>query len=175
MSCQITEPKLGSVVVFEGDGFAWRVLSTLLGWFYPEYNKFKPKPWHVGFISRYDPVSGWLIAEATGKGVQENPLSDYDAQYYKLYDWLDELPDPRDIRAFLSWRKGCPYDAQAYVWVTLACLAKKLLGINIGRWRNNSYMCWELVEEFAERMDKPFCKDNRTITIVDIIKRLEEK
>jgi hypothetical protein len=171
MSKQIAEPTIGAIVVFEGDGFLWRVLSTLLGWFYPEYNRFKPKPWHVGFISRFT-YKGWLVAEATGKGVEENFLSDYDPKYYKLYEWLPSPPTPSEVDKFMSWRHGCKYDKWAYLWVTIACLAQKICGVNIGRWQNNAYMCWELVEEFVSCMGKPFCKYNRTITIVDIMEEL---
>jgi len=175
MNKQLTEPRIGAIVVFDGDGVVWKVLSTILGWFYPEYNRFCPKPWHVGFISRLDTQRGWVVAEATGQGVQENYLSHYDQRYYKLYDWFGYSLLRVEVEKFLSWRIGCHYDKLAYVWVTVACLANKLLGINIGRWRNDSYMCWELVEEFVGCMGKPFVKNNRTITIVDIMRSLDAR
>jgi hypothetical protein len=171
---KLNEPKLGAIVVFDGDGVVWKVLSTILGWFYPEYNKLHPKPWHLGFISKFDLTKGWMIAEAAAGGVQEVPLKIYDKRYYRVYQWFKYGQLEKEVSAFLSWRLGLPYDKMAYIWVTIACLAQKILHVNIGRWRNDSYMCWELVEEFADEMGKPFEKTNRTITIVDIMEDLEK-
>jgi hypothetical protein len=170
---QITEDKIevGTQVLFDGDGILFKILSTILGWVEPDYRKLNPKPWHVGVISRYDVGKGWMVLEATGKGVQENNLNLYDSRFYKLYNWFNYPVDPIKRNLFLSEHMFCPYDGLAYVWVTGAVLLSKV-GINLGRWKNNSFMCWELLEEFDEEMGKPLCKENRTITIVDIWRQL---
>lgn len=164
--------KIGDIVVFDGDKLLFKILSTALSWFDPYYKSLNPRPWHVGFISRYDLDDGWIICEATGNGVQENPLRIYDSRYYQIYHWLDNV-DNLKVYQFVNEHLGCKYDNLAYVWVTIATLANKLLRLNIGRWQNNSMMCWELCESFFEWMGKPFSKQYRTITISDIVKALK--
>lgn len=169
-----TDIRIGDQVVFDGDGLLFKVLSVILSWLDPYYKSLNPKPWHVGFISRYDLDEGWIICEATGEGVQENPLSMYNPEYYQIYRWLDNV-DNLKVYQFVNEHLGCKYDNMAYVWVTIATMANKVLGLNLGRWQNNSMMCWELLECFNEYMGKPFTKDYRTITISDICKALQKR
>jgi hypothetical protein len=169
-----TDIREGDIVVFQGDGLLFKVLSTALAWFDPYYQSTpKPRKWHVGVISRYDLEDGWMVLEATGSGVQENPLYIYDPQYYQIYHWFDTVIDPVKRNEFLRNNLGKKYDSLAYVWVIIATLANRLLGLNIGRWQNNNMLCWEVLESFDEYMGKPMYKDYRTITISDILKALE--
>lgn len=168
-----TDIRIGDPVVFDGEGILFKVLSFLLASIDVDYRRLNPKPWHVGFISRYDLDQGWMIYEATGNGVQENPLSIYDPEYYQIYHWFDEPLDVVKVNLWVDSHLGCKYDNLAYVWVTIATLANKVLGLNLGRWQNNSFMCWELLESFCEAMGKPFSKDYRTITISDIMRALK--
>ncbi len=164
--------EVGTQVVFDGDKLLFEILSRALACVDTDYRKLKPRPWHVAFVSRRHPTLGWMICEATGKGVQENPLAIYDPKYYKLYKWHEKPLDIQRVTEYVNSVLGVKYDATVYVWVTIATLLNKIFKVNIGRWVNQNLMCWENLSDFNEYMGKPFCKSYRTITIADIVKAL---
>ncbi len=163
--------EVGTLVLFEGSGFLFNVLSGALSVFDSDWRKVKPKYWHVGFISRKDPDKGWLICESLAGGIQENPVNIYKGAHY--FKWFDSPPDLDKVKNYVDSHLKLPYDALAYVWVILATIGNKVFRVNIGRWQNESYMCWENLEEFCLWMNKPVEKRNRTITICDIYKAIK--
>jgi hypothetical protein len=173
MQISYKQIQVGTQVVFSGDGLLFKVLSTALGWVDKDYRRLSPRPWHVGFVSRWHPTLGWMICEATGKGVQENPLAIYDPRYYGLYKWFEKPLNQDSISIFLQQYLGLPYDGfWGYIWITIATLFNKIFHKNIGVWKDDRLLCWELFEEFDEFMEKPICKFNQTSTISDIMKAL---
>ncbi len=167
---QISEKdiEIGTLVLFEGSGPLFKILSGALSIFDSDWRKVNPKYWHVGFISRYDPVRGWMICESLAGGIQENPVNIYKGAHY--FKWFDNPPDPDKVKNYIDCHLKLPYDALAYIWVILATIANKVFHINIGLWEDQKFMCWENLLEFCQWMDKPIEKLNKTITICDIYK-----
>jgi len=164
--------RAGDILIFKRDpnDRLAGVLSAVLKVFYPRWDRYG---WHMAFITRWhNGKNDWVVCEATWPKVRQNYLSLMGE--FRAYRWLDKEPDYEDqIKPFLKWCLGCPYDVWKYIW-TIACgLLHRLFRINLGRWDNDEYMCWELVEEFAEHMGKPFTVKNITLLLPDIQKILE--
>jgi hypothetical protein len=69
---------------------------------------------------------------------------------------------------------GRPYDILKYIWTIAAGILYRIFRFNLGTWENDEYYCWEIVEEFAQRMGKPLTHRNRTLLLPDIQKILEK-
>jgi hypothetical protein len=176
MQIEAKDIQVGTQVLFDGGGFLFNVLSFALSVFDSDWRKIKVKPWHVGFISRYDQEKGWMLCESMAGGIVENPLSIYPSKdYYRLYQWFKTPPSNEQVSAYLKDHLGCHYDGLVYIWTIIASIIDKVFHINIGVWNNESYMCWENLEEFDEWCNKPLTKKNRTITISDIYKTLNHQ
>jgi hypothetical protein len=174
MKIDYDQIEVGTQVLFDGEGILFETLSTALAVFDTDYRKTHPRKWHVGFISRWHPTLGWMICEATGKGVQENPLAIYDSRYYSLYKWHEKPLDDK-VTEYVNSVLGVKYDATVYVWVTIATLLNKIFKVNMGRWVNQNLMCWENLSDFNAFMGKSFCKEYKTITISDIMRALNHQ
>lgn len=167
MRIDIKDIRPGDIVLFKGNGFLFTMLSFILSMLDKEWRLLKWKPWHVGFIA-YQDNSEWMICESLAGGITVNPLSKYDPDKYRIYRWLDETPFIEHVKEYVKDHLGCPYDPLVYLWVIGVTLIDKIFHVNIGVWENESYMCWENVEEFLETMGQPICKKNKTVTISDI-------
>jgi hypothetical protein len=165
----------GTQVLCDARGLLATVVSVLMWLFIPYWRTIKRKPFHVGFISRKDPNKGWMMCEAIAGGIVETSLKNYDTQYMAFYQWFDTPPSEDCINRYLKDHLGCKYDVLIYFWTIAAEFASILFRRNIGRWDNDSYDCWENLEEFDELCGKPLCKAHRTIMITDFCRELGVK
>src|SRR3990172_642826 len=101
MSRQISKPELGALILFKGEGFTFHVISFLLGLVNRKWAARDWKPWHVGFISGKSDM-GWLICEALGQGICNNPLSNYDGRDYRIYRWFKTPPSEEKVREYVT-------------------------------------------------------------------------
>lgn len=189
---EYSEIQNGTQIVFDGNGFLFGILSRALWCFSPVWRKIKRKPWHLGFAVRYDVAikmimqfpelfphykfglsfGDWWVCEAAmdDSGIPRitlNPLDKYDLNKLRFYRWHDSEPTDQCVEEYLLNHLGAKYDAQVYVWTIIAELFNAIFRVNIGRWNNESYNCWENTEEFNESCDKPLCKKHSTIMITD--------
>lgn len=167
MQIEAKDIRPGDILLFKRDpndkvaGF----LSLILKLFYPRWKRWG---WHMAFIAHWhNGKEDWVVCEATWPKVRLNYLSSMGE--FKVYRWLDKEPDyEKQIKPFLLWCLDCRYDVWKYVWTIAFGILHKIFRVNIGRWENDEYYCWELVEEFAEHMGKPFTTKNITLLLPDI-------
>lgn len=147
-------------------------LSWMIQRFYPEWDRWG---WHLAFVVHWHNGKGdWIICEATWPKVRLIYLSGMGE--FRAYRWFDKEPSLKEqIKPFLRWSLGCRYDVKKYIWTIVCGLLLKLLNLNLGTWENDEYHCWELVEEFAQHMGKPFTKKNVTLLLPEIQWILEGK
>jgi hypothetical protein len=174
---KITSPfewQVGDIVLFDGAGPAFRVLSWLLGRFDPVWKKAPRKPWHTAFLSRYDSryvlgqkgyyVPGWMVSEAKGGvGITESRLADF-KESYLVFRWFDTPPDKNWVQNFIVYHQGEKYDSfWGYFFVICWYFIKRFPLI-----RDKNWMCWEFVYLFCEVMGKPLddCCGYPLITIM---------
>jgi hypothetical protein len=172
MQIEFKDIQPGTNLIFKRDDtdtfygkFVW-ILAMLLKLFNPKWEMYG---WHMG-IAVWPDGTDWVVLEATWPCVKLTPLSSMGQ--YRAYKWLDEVPAKDKIRKFVVDHLDCKYDAYKYIWTIAAYLLRKAK-INIGLWENDDYYCWELAEEFAECMNKPFTYKNITLILPEIQRCLE--
>lgn len=135
--------KLGSVLVWKGEGFLYEVLSRLIKRIdTPSWDRWG---WHMSFISKFD--GEWYVCEATGEGVREIPLSELSGEY-RVYNIPLPLLGSETVRDFVREHKGRKYYNLGYLWKALYVLTKG----NFPRFMTNKEVCWDLVFEFCDDM-----------------------
>lgn len=165
----ITNPndyRRGDLVLFDGAGAAFRILSWLLARFDPSWRKLRKElqkkkrepPWHTAFLSRkiigskiLDPPYGWLVSEAKGGvGITESPLSEFKEPYI-VFRWFEVRPGEAEVNTFIDEYRGEKYDAfWGYLFVIVWYFWKWWPLIIDHNW-----MCWEWLWFFADRFGKP--------------------
>lgn len=152
----ITNPadyRIGDIVLFQGHGPTFTILSFLLGLFDKDWRKLKRKPWHVGFLTMRQETHNnrWLVGEANGRrGVQHCPL-DLFKETYQVFRWFDTPPDEAAVAAFMAKHKGEKYDN---FWGYL----NTILWFFVSWWPriiDHRWECWEYLYLFAVMFGKP--------------------
>jgi hypothetical protein len=144
-------------------------LSLLIKCFYRSWDRWG---WHMAIITgRNASNTDWDVLEATWPVSRINQLSVMGE--YRVYEWLDDKPCQGAIDEFVKDHIGLPYDVKKYVFIIACGLLNHVFKINLGRWDDESYLCWEVPEEFVEWMGKPFTKKNETLLLPDIQRLLE--
>jgi len=151
---QITNPadyQIGDLVLFNGAGPTFTILSWLLGRFDPAWKKAPRKPWHVGFLSRKDVTDNWLVSEAKGGvGITESPLATFKNPYL-VFRWFYTPPDWVQVMNFINEYRYEKYDNfWGYAFVILWYFWRWWPFIIDRKW-----MCWEWVWFFALQFGKP--------------------
>lgn len=172
--------EIGDVIVFDGDGLLFKCLTKGLSCVDPYYKtlvedaktKKRTAPWHVGIITLYRKYEGFILTEATGEGIQNNPINIYDPSYYTIYPWFKESLDKHNVLAWVTNYVGKPYDVKKYIWTIIGVIAEKKFHKNFGDWKNDSYLCWEVLTEFCSDFGQPIVNDEKTYTISDIMQSL---
>jgi len=140
------------IVIYKGNGPAFRVLSWVLGLFETEWDGWG---WHMGFVCSEgeDPD----ILEAVAGGVRRVPLSQSlgFVNGCRSYSWLEPLPDQDKAEEWITKHIGSRYDIQIYFWTVVQYLFRHFLNKRIPRMLDDRFTCWELVFEFAEDMGQP--------------------
>lgn len=144
------------------------ILSLLLKIFYPHWDMYG---WHLAVVTA-PRDNDWVVIEASWPVVRLNRLSEMGE--YRAYRWLDKQPECWMVERFVESHLDLPYDVKKYIWTFIAGILSKRFHINIGRWDDENYYCWELAEEFVECMGKPFTTKNETLLLPDIQKLLEQ-
>lgn len=158
----ITDPKdyqIGDLVLVDGKGPAFTILSWLLARFDPSWKKAPRKPWHTAFLSKaaYDVEDEalqnpeWWVSEAKGGvGITESPLSSI-KEPYLVFRWFDTPPKYLEVQAFIDEYRGEKYDVfWGYLFVILWYFWKRWPFIFDYKW-----MCWEWLWFFTLRFGKP--------------------
>jgi len=143
--------RIGDIVIFDGAGPAFEVLSWLIGRFDEDWRNLERKPWHVGFLSKKDECGNWWVSEARGGvGITETPLSAF-KEPYLVFRWFDTPPDEAAVAAFINEYRGEKYDAfWGYAFVIIWYF-----------WRwwpfiiDKNWYCWEWLWFFALSFGKP--------------------
>ena len=153
--------QIGDLVLFDGAGPAFTILSWLLGRFDPAWNKAPRKPWHTGFLSRKEVTGNWWVSEARGGvGITESPLNGFKDPYL-VFRWFqtspnttiigDTIPGEKALKEFIDTYRGEKYDAfWGYFFVIIWYFWKWWPFIIDRKW-----MCWEWVWFFALSFGKP--------------------
>jgi hypothetical protein len=145
------------------------ILSLILKLFYPKWDMWG---WHMAVVV-WKNGDSWYFIEATWPKVGVKKLTDIGE--YRVYRWFQKEPCYTEISRFVQDHIDAKYDVLAYVWAALYGILNKRFHINIGKYSNESYYCWELVEEYCECMGKPLTTKNITLLLPDIQKELEEE
>jgi hypothetical protein len=143
------------------------ILSLLIRLFYADWDRWG---WHMAVVMRRN-EENCTVLEAAWPVVRLNDLSSMDE--YKAYRWLEKEPETAIIEAFVKTHAGLPYDVKKYLFTFLYGILRHFK-INLGKWEDDNYYCWELAEEFAECLGKPFTTRNETLLLPDIQKELEK-
>lgn len=154
MKSMIVNPadyRIGDLVLFDGAGPAFTILSWLLGRFDPAWRRLKRKPWHVAFISLIDIDGTVYVSEAKGGvGITETELNSFKNPYL-VFRWLDTPPGEKEVFNFIADYYQEPYDNfWGYLFVILWYFWRRWPFIIDYKW-----MCWEWVWFFCLRFGKP--------------------
>jgi hypothetical protein len=161
-----SEIRPGDIIVFQGDGFLFEVLSRLLKLFERNYERWG---WHTAFVFAQDSY-GWIICEALVGGVTTNYLDT--SRSFRVYRWF--ASPPWRLREFICQYIGCRYDILLYPWTAVQYLIRHYWNRPIPRLLDNKFTCWELVAEMCESMGKPIVSKYDCPIITDILKALEK-
>lgn len=143
--------RVGDLVLFDGAGPTFTILSWLLGRFDPAWKKAPRKPWHTGFLSKKDDAGNWWVSEARGGvGITESPLNEFKDKYL-VFRWFDVEPDAKRVQHFINEYRGEKYDAFfGYLFVIIWYFWKWWPFIIDYKW-----MCWEWTWFFALQFGQP--------------------
>ena len=137
--------KLGSVLVWKGNGFLFEVLSRLIKRIdAPSWDRWG---WHTSFISKSDAIDGWCDCSADGNGVNERPLTERGGEY-RVYNIPLPLLSADRISEFVRQHKGRRYHSLGYVWKAIYILTNG----HFPRILTKKQVCWDLVFEFCDDM-----------------------
>lgn len=132
--------------------------------------------WHLGIAYQEQTrngVHGWIILESIGKGVDTHWRSDTDLSRCRTWKWFKHV-NAVYAEAFKDEHLGDDYDVNVYFWTGIAIIFRHYWNRRIPRLLDDRYTCWELVQQFAEKMGKPICSPYDVIIICDMIKALKE-
>ncbi len=139
------------LVVFQGGGTVFQILSRLIKIFNPWWNRWG---WHTAIVWRQG-IGGWFLLEATGQGVQEKFYTNiYLREHTLIYHWLPKCPAQRKMDKFFEEHILKHYDVTSYFWTTLQYLIRHYFNHRIPRLLDDRYTCWELIFEFCEKMGR---------------------
>ena len=143
--------KVGDIVLYDGNGPAFTILSSLLGHWDKQWKQLKRKPWHTAFLTRQK-NGVWFIGEAHGKnGVQEARLDSYKEKFL-VFRWFDKDITQSDVEKFLDSNYGAKYDNFLGYLFTILWFFVSWFPRIIDR----KYMCWEFVYLFVDQFGKSF-------------------
>jgi hypothetical protein len=165
----MTNIRVGDIILFDGQGCFFHLLSFLLGLFDKDWRTLKRKPWHVGFISRIED-SVVYICEAREPTVRETVLDTFRTDYQVVH-WLESV-DQNKVREFVNKAKGKRYDIAIYFWTSLAIIIRHFFNHRIPKLLDERFDCWELIAEFCDFMNRPIVSKYDTIIITDLVKAL---
>lgn len=151
----MSEIKVGSIIAWRGNGFLFIVLSFILSLVDPAWRRRRWKPWHLSFVIKKLADDDWLICEATWPRVRTMPLSVLDQIYkgdFRVIDWFGKPVSQGKVSTFVKERIGAKYDALVYVFTIIQYIIYKYSHIQLGRYNDGAYMCWEITAEFCEVM-----------------------
>ena len=151
----------GAILEFKGEGPVFNLLSRLLKWKYPGWERWG---WHVAMAVEYHPKRGWLIAEAVGQGVSFGWLDE--KREYRVWNWFDKAIPAIRIREKAADLNRCSYDVFAYLWTALQILIPAMPRIV-----DNSYTCWEFVAYMCRELGKPIQDLHRFPILPEMIER----
>ncbi len=156
---KLTDIQLYNIICWEGDGLLFRILSPILSIFEPTWRKRKFKPWHMTWVYGQYSDGDWKVIEATFPRVRTMALSVLKQIYgknYKNYHWFNLELNKDSAEQFVRSREGAKYDGMVYAWTILQYIVAKYFHKEIPRFLNDSYDCWELVEEICDCFGKPW-------------------
>lgn len=151
----------GSIILFKGKGFLFQVLSRIIQLKYPWWDRWG---WHMALTVGYFSEYGWMVAEATGIGVEYSSIDDK-KQPYRVINWCDDDISDHRVLTYVDSRLLCKYDKWAYIWTALQVLFPW-----VPRIVNRRYTCWEFVYEFCREMGHAVQQPHKYPMITDILK-----
>jgi len=166
--------RIGDNVIFkrESKDVIAFLVSAFIKIFYPNWDRWG---WHMAvIIERVALPHGeidWKVLEATMPSARVNYLSNMNE--CRIYRWFNKPLDLDKIDAFVNKHLGCKYDIWKYLFTVTYGILRYTFKINLGKWENDEYYCWEMVEEFNEQMGKPFTTKHETLILPDLQKLLE--
>ena len=139
-----TEVRPGDVALFQGTGPAFQILSRVLKWAEPKWDRWG---WHMAVVVDVEGDRA-LILEGTAPCSRTTwvELASWDVRFYR---WLDVQVEHARIAGFVQTHTGRRYDVVVYVLTVLARLLRAV-NLDFPRVINRAYTCWELVWEFTD-------------------------
>ena len=153
--------KVGDIIIFKGEGFAFQFLSRILKIFNPWWDRWG---WHMAFVSKVNPT---IICESEIQGVHENPMPQKE---YRVYRWLEQPVDQAKVDQFVAEYLGKPYDVVIYFWTTAQYLFRHFWNRSIPRLLDDRYTCWELIFTFADHLGRQISADYDCPMLTDFLK-----
>lgn len=159
--------KLGSIIIWEGNGILYEVLSRLIQWIdSPEWDRWG---WHTSFISKRDEDDNWCDCSADGSGINEKPIADREGRY-KVFNIPLPLLGTETVREFVQIHKGRKYHSLGYLWKALYILTRG----HFPRILTRKQVCWDLVFEFCDDMGTEITDEEVPPYIINLLSYVGE-
>jgi hypothetical protein len=167
----VTEVRPGDILLCDGSGFIFSVLSFLISIFDSGWRKLKRKPWHCRLV-----VSGYgraaIVLEALAGGVVEKTIDSIPLSKQRAYRWFKEPINMDFLSTWVDAHLGKPYDVMAYFSTAAQYLLRAIWNRRIPRLLDDRYTCQELIMEFCEDAGKPMQSKRDCPMITDLCKSL---